>query len=100
MYVIVSSTESVRCRPEPQGAVNCGGSPGNDTDSDGALLTAPQPYKGEKTRVSPVCLRVPLECGLEPKGIDSPNPADGFHVLQGVEEVKSSSLFRDYMVCM
>jgi hypothetical protein len=67
------------------------GSPGNDTDSDGALLAAPQPYKGEKTRVSPVCLRVPLECGLKPKSTDSLNPVDGFHVLQGVEEVKSSS---------
>ncbi|GAA0523910.1 hypothetical protein GCM10008992_25360 [Halorubrum aquaticum] len=46
-------------------------------------------YKGEKTRVSPVYLRVSLECGLEPKGTDSPNPVDGFHVLQGVEEVNS-----------
>ena len=41
----------------------CGGSHGDDTDSDGASLTGPQPYTGEETRVPPVCCRFPLSAG-------------------------------------
>jgi hypothetical protein len=42
-------------------------SDGDDMVFDGAWLTGPQPYTGEKTRVSPECLWFPLECGLEPR---------------------------------
>ena len=41
----------------------------------------------ETNESSPGVSPVPSECGLEPKGIDRPNPMVGFHVLQGVEEV-------------
>jgi len=69
--------------PNHKGRWTNGGSHGDDTESDGACLTGPQPYTGEETRVPPVSsesealadrrktvssemLPVPLECGLEP----------------------------------
>jgi hypothetical protein len=49
--------------PNHKGQRTSGGSHGDDTDSDGACLTGPQPYTGEKTRVSPVCCRFLLSAG-------------------------------------
>jgi len=49
--------------PNHKGQRTSGGSYGDDTDSDGASLTGPQPYTGEETRVSPVCCRFPLSAG-------------------------------------
>ena len=49
--------------PNHKGRRASGGSHGDDTDADGACLTGPQPYIGEKTRVSPVCCRFPLSAG-------------------------------------
>jgi hypothetical protein len=59
----------------------------DDTDSDGASLTGPQPYEGDK-REFPRCvagsLRVRVGSSNATLGGD---PMVGFHVLQGVEEV-------------
>ena len=49
--------------PNHKGRRTSGGSHGDDTDSDGASLTGPQPYTGEETRVPPVCCRFPLSAG-------------------------------------
>ena len=43
----------------------------------------------ETNESSPGVSLVPSECGLEPNGVDRPNPMVGFHVLQGIEEVNS-----------
>ncbi len=77
---------SVGCRPELQGVVNCVSSPGDDTEFDGASLTGPQPYEGERETVVSVS-RVPSECGLEPRRSHDRNPVAGFHAVYGVEEV-------------
>jgi len=39
-------------------------------ESDGASLTAPQPYTGEETSVPPECLRVPPSAGWNVEGFD------------------------------
>ena len=49
--------------PNHKGRRTSGGSHGDDTDSDGACLTGPQPYTGEETRVPPVCCRFPVSAG-------------------------------------
>ena len=49
-------------------------------------MTAPQPSAGENESFARVSL-VPAECGLEPKGVDRPNPMVGFLRLKAEEEV-------------
>lgn len=60
---LIISSHDMRCRgigemPSPnQQAEQAGGSShGDDTDSDGASLTGPQPSLGDKTVVPPGCL--------------------------------------------
>jgi hypothetical protein len=72
--------------PNPTGWRPGGGSRGDDMESDGASLNGPQPDEGENESslgVSPTR----SECGLEPKGIDRPNPTVGFFRLQADEQV-------------
>jgi hypothetical protein len=85
--VRTDATESVRGRPR----TTRGGGP-----AVGRTAMTPTPmgphWPGhspprETNESSPGVSPVPSECGLEPKGVDRPNPMVGFHVLQGVEEV-------------
>lgn len=52
--------------PNHKGQWTCGGSHSNDTDSDGASLTGPQPYSEGENESFAGMLPVPSECGLEP----------------------------------
>jgi len=90
--VLRNATNSVRAVPEPQGMVNRGGSHGDDMEFDGASLTAPQPYEGDK-REFPRCVAGSLRVRVEPKGDGRPNPMVGFLRLQKEEEV---NLFSRY----
>jgi hypothetical protein len=53
--------------PNHKGRRTSGGSHGDDTDSDGASLTGPQPYSKGRNESSPGVPPVPSECGLEPR---------------------------------
>ncbi len=93
--------------PNHTGWRTSGGSHGDDMESDGASVAGPQPSEGDKreflrclaratlsrTRrktVSSEMSPVPSECGLEPKGVDRPNPMVGFPRLQARQEVNRS----------
>jgi hypothetical protein len=74
--------------PNHKGRRTSGGSHGDDTDSDGACLTGPQPYEGDK-REFPRCVAGSLRVRVGTSNATlGGNPMVGFHVLQGVEEVK------------
>ena len=65
--------------PNRQGAVTnmvCS-SHGNDTDSDGACVTGPQPYSEGENESFAGMLPVPSECGLEPERSGSPGWLSG-----------------------
>jgi hypothetical protein len=50
---------------------------GDDTDSDGACVTGPQPYSEGENESFAGMLPVPSECGLEPKGRGSTRQSSG-----------------------
>ena len=65
--------------PNREGAVTntvCS-SHGNDTDSDGACVTGPQPYSERENERFAGMLPVPSECGLEPERAVSAGRASG-----------------------
>ena len=65
-----------------------GRSRGDDTESDGASLTGPQPYTGEETRVPPVCRRFPLSAGWNLERHARRKSRVGFLRVHAEEEVK------------
>jgi hypothetical protein len=77
--------------PNRQGAVTnpvCS-SHGDDTDSDGACVTGPQPYSEGEHESFAGMLPVPSECGLDRNAVvrHGSHPVAGCHGLQAVEEV-------------
>ena len=67
--------------PNHKGRGTGGGSHGDDTDSDGACLTGPQPYEGDK-REFPRCIAGSLRVRVGTSNATlGGNPMVGFHVL-------------------
>ena len=86
--VINTATTAVRCRPR----TTRGGEPAAVPTAMTWLSMGPHWPGHSPTRKtnesSPGVSPVPSECGLEPNGVDRPNPMVGFPRLQAREEVK------------
>ena len=84
--------------PNHKGWRTGGGSHGDDTDSDGASLTGPQPYEGDK-REFPRCVAGSLRVRVGTlTAALSGNPMVGFPRLQAREEVNLVPCFRGLCV--
>ncbi|WP_248910542.1 hypothetical protein [Halocatena marina] len=76
--------------PNRKGWGISGGSHGDDMDSDGASLTGPQPYEGDK-REFPRCVAGSLRVRVGTEGLRQSESDGRIPVLQAREEVNSQA---------